>query len=121
ARSGGGHLCTHRSRRHWHRRHIGTAAGGEDQSQRDLSRSSALLAFSYGKGQRVALALCDGVGGDSLGGARLGLALSHGVVSLGALSPAAGAAAQDVTGVGGASDWVVPPLVARTGGGGGGR
>lgn len=47
--------------------------------------------------------------------------LSHGVMSLGAVSPAAGAAAQDVTGVGGASDGVVPPLVARTGGRGGGR
>ncbi len=42
-------------------------------------------------------------------------------MSLGALAPAAEAAAQEVTAMGGASDGVVPPLAARTGGRRGGR
>src|SRR5262245_27694546 len=120
-RLSGGHLCPRRSRRHWHRRHIGTAAGGEDQSQRDLSRSGALLALPYGESQWAALALREGAGRDSVGRTGLGVALSHSIVSFGAVSPAAGAAAQDVTGVGGASHCVVPPLAVRTVGGLGGR
>src|SRR5262245_28372911 len=116
----GASLRPRRASRAGDRRHPGTTAGREDPSQRDLARSGALRALPYGESQRAALARCNGIGGDSLGRARLGVTISHGVMSLGALSPAAGAAPQAVTRVGGASAGVVPPLAARTGGGRGG-
>ena len=87
---GGGDVRRHRASGDWDRRYRGTAARGEDQSQRDLSGSGALLAFAYGQSQWPALAVCDGVGGDSLGGPGVGLTVSHGVMSLRAVSPAAG-------------------------------
>ena len=102
-----------RFRRHgrdWDRRDAGAAAGREDQGQRDLSRSRALRAVSYGKGQGVALALGDAAQRDSVGGAGLGLTVFDCGVSLGALSSAAGATPQAVAAVGGATDRTAAPV-----------
>src|SRR5215475_10945099 len=105
---GGGHVGAHRASGDWHRRYVGAAAGREDQGQRDLSRSGALLALAYGESQWLALALRDGVDRDTLGRTGLGSALSQRPVPLRALSSTAGAAAQDVTRVGRATPGAVP-------------
>src|SRR5262245_1307824 len=78
----GRHLCACWASDHWDRRYVGAAAGREEQSQRDLSRPGAFLALPYGESQWVALALCDGLGRDSVGGTGLGLTVSNRLVSL---------------------------------------
>src|SRR2546422_5223685 len=89
-RISGAHLRLRRHDRDWDRRYAGAAAGREDQGQRDLSRSRALLAFSYGKGQWVALALCDAAQRDSVGGAGLGPSRLYPLLFPGAPFSAAG-------------------------------
>src|SRR5262245_60378719 len=117
----GAHLRRRGTGRNWGGRYVGAAAGDKDQSQRHLSRSGTLLAFAYGKGQWAALALRDAAARDPVGGAGLGLAVSDCLVSLRAVSPAAGPTPQTLTRMGRAGDGAVSGLAARGGGGRGGR
>src|SRR4029450_5067409 len=63
--SGGPHLRLRRNGRDWARRYPGAAAGREAQGHRPLARSHALLAFPYGNGPGVGLALGAAVQRDS--------------------------------------------------------
>src|SRR5437667_733399 len=117
----GAHLCGQGAGRDWGGRYPGATAGGKDQSQGHLSRSGAVVARAGREGQWVTLALRDAAARDSVGGAGLGLAVSDRLVSLGAVSPAAGPTPQNVSGVGRATDWVDSPLAPGTGGCRGGR
>src|SRR5256886_4332071 len=117
----GAHLCGRRAGRDWGGRYLGAAAGGKDQSQGHLSRSGAVVALARREGQWVTLALRDAAARDSVGGTGLGLAVSDRLVSLGAVSPAAGPTPQNVTAMGRATDGVDTPLAPGTGGCRGGR
>src|SRR5215472_93487 len=95
--------------------------GGADQGQRHLPRPGAVVACAGGESQWAAVALCDGVGRNSVGQAGVGFAVSHGSVSFRTLSSAARAASQAVATVGRPTHWPHSPLAARTRGGHGGR
>jgi len=90
--SSGGDVRCNGASRDWDRRYLGAATRREDQSQGDLSGSRALFALTYGESQWAALALCNGVSEDSLGGPGMGVTVSHRLMPLRAVSPPAGTA-----------------------------
>src|SRR5512145_3219263 len=88
-------VCHARASRSRIGRYNRTAARSEDQSQRDLPRSSAFQPQSFCESQWLALAESHVVGAHSVGAAGLGVALSHGVGTFGTVLPGQGSQTQE--------------------------
>src|SRR5512135_2306272 len=101
ARAAGAGLRAERADRRWSRRHSGAPPGGQERSQRDRSRSGALVAGALRQSFRSALAQPDAAGPGALGRTGLGAAGPDGARPLGALPSAAQPAPQDPARLGG--------------------